>query len=172
MGKPHYFALAAMTIDGYIARYPGHDSNWTSEEDTRHLHEMEDKADVLLLARTSYEIAKKRLAKRKCIVLTSKVNGLEEKGNALYVNPEKTDLGKIVREKGYKKVCVLGGRGAYNYALKKGLLDEIYLTVEPIVFGEGIGMFSEKTETKRFSLVSVKKLNNKGSLLLRYKKKS
>lgn len=172
MEKPVYFAVAAVSLDGFIARYPGHRSDWTSREDKAHLHKMEAQADVLLLGRTSFEIAKKHLKKKNCLILTSTVNKpLRKEKFLVYINPKKTNLKKFIEKLGYKKVCVLGGRGAYNYCLKHGLLDEIFLTIESIAFGSGIGMFDKKISPRKFELVSIKKLNKKGTVLLHYKKK-
>jgi dihydrofolate reductase len=169
--KVNYYAVAAVSIDGFIARYPGHKSKWTSKEDYRHLQAMENKADVLLLGKTTYETAKKSLSRRNCIVLTSKVNGMKKVNERLvYINPKKASLESFVEETRYKNVCVLGGRGAYNYCLRKNLIDEIWLTIEPLLFGSGIGMFSAEIATRKMRLVSVKKLNKNGTLLLHYKK--
>ncbi|AJF59867.1 MAG: dihydrofolate reductase [Candidatus Diapherotrites archaeon] len=169
--KPYYFAVAAITIDGFIARFPGHKADWTSKEDKTHLHKMEAKADLLLLARKTYEIAEKELSGKNCLVLTTKVGGIERKGkNLVYINPKKKDVQEFVEEKGYKKICVLGGRAAYTYALEKGLIDDLFITVEPIVFGKGIPMFDKEVELKRFRLKSVKKLNKQGTVLLHYGK--
>ena len=170
--KPYYFAVVAVTIDGFIARFPGHKVNWTSKEDKIHLHKMEDRADVLLLARTSYEVAKKHLSKRNCLVITRKINTIEKKGELLtYINPQKTSIKKFIKKNGYKKICVLGGRGVYNYTLEHSLIDDIFLTIEPVVFGEGIGIFNKKVMLRRFNLISIKKLNKKGTILLHYRKK-
>ena len=169
--KPHYYAVAAVTLDGFIARYPGHKTDWTSKEDYAHLQAMEDKADVLLLGRTTYELAKKPLSRRNCIVMTGRVNGVKKaSGKLVYINPEKASIEKFVKENNYRMVCVLGGRGAYDYCMKKNLLDELWITIEPVLFGNGIGMVSEEIAMRRMNLVSVKKLNKKGSLLLHYKK--
>jgi len=173
MDKPLYYIVVACTIDGFIARFPGQIStDWTSEEDKKHLHKMEEEADVLLLASKSYELVKERLSEFNSIVLTRKVDGIKKENELLtYINPEKADVDAFVREKAYKKVCVLGGRVAYNFVLEKDLLNEIYLTIEPVVFGEGVGFFNKKVDEKRFELVSAEKLNEKGSLLLHYKRK-
>jgi len=171
--KPLYYAVAAITLDGYIARKPGQNSTqWTSKEDYSHLKKMEAHADILLLARTTFEFAKKGLSKYNCIVLTSKAKkGIEQKSDSvIYLNPSKKSLAEYIAEKGYKKICVLGGRGAYDYCLQHNTLDELYITIEPVLFGKGIGMFSREIKLKKFSLVSSKKLNKKGSLLLHYKK--
>ena len=171
--KPNYYAVAAISIDGFIARYPGESSRqWTSKEDYRHLQKMENRADVLLLGRTTYEVARKGLSKRNCIVLTGKVKGVKRIGEKLtFLNPENKNLEKFIEEKKYRKVCVLGGRGAYNYCLEKNLLDELWITIEPVLFGAGIGMFSKKVTLKKMKLVSAKKLNKKGTILLHYKNK-
>ncbi|MFH1390800.1 MAG: dihydrofolate reductase family protein [Candidatus Diapherotrites archaeon] len=173
MEKPLYYIVVATTIDGFIARTPGQIStDWTSKEDKEHLHKIEGEADVLLLASKSYGLAEERLKNFNSIVLTRKVEGIKEESKLLtYINTEKADLDGYVRKKGYKKVCVLGGRVAYNFVLEKDLLDEIYLTIEPVVFGEGIGFFNKEGPLKHFSLVSTKNLNDKGSLLLYYRKR-
>ena len=70
------------------------------------------------------------------------------------------------------------------------MLDELYLTIEPIVFGKGINLFSdgpipllskeglelapaltrgEVIKYQKFKLISAKKLNRQGSILLHYK---
>lgn len=169
-GKPFFFAVAAVTMDGFIARYSGHFSDWTTKEDKDHLHKMEAKADALFLGRKTFEIAKQKISKFNCIVLSSKAKGVERKGNAIFFNPKKNSLQKILKENGFEKICVLGGRGAYNYCLKNNLLDEIFLTIEPVLFGNGITMFDKSVKTRDFSLVSVKKLNKNGTILLHYKK--
>jgi dihydrofolate reductase len=77
---------------------------------------------------------------------------------------------KFITEHNYKKVCLLGGTQIYSYFLERNLIDEISLTIEPLVFGEGLPLFSCAIEPHRFALVSTKKLNNKGSLVLHYKR--
>lgn len=171
MIKTKFYAIAAATIDGFIARYSGHKTSWTSNEDKRQLHEKIIKADVLLLGHKTFEISKKWLSKRNCVVLSKKSNGIEQKNEFLtFINPAKTDLKKFFEKKRFKKACILGGQKTYSFFLEKNLLDEIFLTIEPIAFGKGITMFGKKVETKKFKLVSAKKLNKNGTILLQYRK--
>jgi dihydrofolate reductase len=77
--KQHmYIAVAAVTIDGKIARHPAHFSNWTSKEDKSFLHEFLDACDCIIVGRKTYELAKEPLSKRRCVVLTRRVKGIEE----------------------------------------------------------------------------------------------
>ena len=68
----------------------------------------------------------------------------------------------------YKPVAVLGGGAVYRFALESGLLDEIFITVEPFIFGRGKEMFVGGTRTVRMRLLSVRRLNRTGTLLLHY----
>lgn len=163
-------AIVAISIDGKIATHSKHFSNWTSTEDKDFLHSTLDKCDVIIVGNNTYKIARKPLSKRNCIVLTSSVNTTCKKSkNLVYCNPNNTKLLDLIST--YKLVAVLGGTQAYTYCLENNLLDELFVTIEPLVFGRGLNIFhSEKIKTIFFQLISIKKLNNSGSLLLHYKK--
>ncbi len=169
---PRYVALAAVTVDGKIAKNPQHFSNWTSPEDKVFLRRELSKSDVIIVGRNTYETAKKPLSKRNCIVLTSKVRTISvEAENLVLVNPKTVNLKTLIRKLGYVEVAVLGGAQTYQYCLDRGLLDEIYLTIEPLTFSSGINLFSsDKPKVRQWNLVSVKKLNHLGTILLHYRR--
>ena len=87
-----------------------------------------------------------------------------------YINPQKSDI-KLIRVLNYKTIAILGGAQTYSYCLKNNLLDGLYLTIEPLVFGKGINLIADDIQLdKKFKLIFSKKLNKQGSLLLYYKK--
>lgn len=160
-------AIAAITLDGKIALDEKHFSDWTSPEDKNFLHEMLDSSDVVVVGNNTYKTAREPLSKRNCIVLTRSVPASERKADKLlFLNTEGASLKGAL--KGYEKVVILGGAKTYSYCLEGGLLDELYLTIEPVVFGRGINLFSEIGSMKYFSLISMKQLNPRGTLLLHY----
>lgn len=163
-------AIVATTIDGKIALDAGHFSDWTSPEDKDFLHKMLDELDVIVVGNNTYKTAIEPLSKRNCIVFTSSVAISERKSGRLFlVNAQTADVRKILET--YKTVAILGGTQTYTYFLENNLLDEIYLTIEPLVFGRGLNLFeSTKDINTHFRLESTKKLNEKGSLLLHYVK--
>nr|AIA11375.1 RibD C-terminal domain protein [uncultured bacterium] len=178
MNKAKYIAIAAITLDGKIAKDKNHMSDWTSKEDKVFMRALLDKCGVIIVGNNTYKTAIKPLSKRNCLVLTKQVPspGLgrarerSNAGNPQYVNPNKTNLKKLITKLKYRKVAILGGAQTYAYCLKNNILDELYLTIEPLVFGKGINLFGDDSLNKNFKLISTKKLNNKGSLLLKYKK--
>lgn len=168
MKKSLFIAVAATTIDGKIAHNSHHFSNWTSKEDKVFLHAILDTCDVVVVGNSTYKMAKKPLSKRNCVVLTRSAKIPKPAPLLQYCNPKKYSLKKIISENQYKKVCVLGGTQIYSYCLENNLLDELYLTIEPITFGYGLPLFETKSQQK-WRLISTKKLNKQGSLLLHYK---
>lgn len=175
-----FIAVAAMTLDGKIAKNKDHlSTDWTSEEDKIFFRKFLAGCDVVLVGRNTYETAKEPLSKRNCIVLSRSVDQpTSESERLVFINTEKTDLKKYITNKGYHKIAILGGAQAYTYCLENNLLDELYLTIEPVVFGEGINLFSAPSlllkkkrgeVIKTFKLVFTKKLNEQGTILLHYK---
>jgi dihydrofolate reductase len=87
-----------------------------------------------------------------------------------FCNPENADLEEFLSRKAWRKICILGGSQVYSYFLEREQIDELYLTIEPKVFGKGISLFDTQVADRRYQLQSFKKLNQEGSLLLHYKK--
>jgi dihydrofolate reductase len=147
-------------------------SNWTSKEDKVFMRALLAKCDVVIVGNNTYKTAVKPLSKRNCIVFSRSANKLISKSaNLLYVNPGKVNIKRLIEKLGYSKVALLGGAQTYSYFLEHGLLDEIYLTIEPLAFGGGISLFAnKKIGNYKFKLISIKKLNKTGSVLLKYKK--
>ncbi len=161
-----------MTLDGKIATRAGEFTAWTSKEDKVQLHRELDNADVVLIGNTTYKTAKKPLSKRNCIVLTRHLpKSVRPNEELFYCNPRKTNLKTFIQKAGYRTVAILGGTQTYTYCLEHGMMDEISLTVEPVVFGRGLAMFeAKKAVLRHFRLASVKRLNRKGSMLFRFYK--
>ena len=169
--KTRYIAYTASSIDGRIAKSNRSGTDWTSKEDWDFFQKSLQKVDAVVVGRNTYEVAKSYLKRRAVvIVLTSEVNKPKMQAKKIFFNPEKYNLKKFLQSKNYKKVAILGGAKVYNFCLENKMLDELFMTIEPYVFTAGIPMFSGNVFKKyKFSLQSVKKLNKKGTLLLKYK---
>ena len=60
-----------------------------------------------------------------------------------------------------------GGSQTNTLFLEAGLVDEIWLTIEPVIFGSGIDLFTHALDLKA-KLVHYETLNDTGSVHLRY----
>ena len=162
------YAIAAITLDGKIALDANHFSDWTSPEDKKMMRDLLYTSDVVVVGNNTYKTAIEPLSKRNCIVLTTGVSTTEHHSDTLtYANPQSSDFVALLER--YENIAVLGGAKTYSYFLQNNLLDELYLTIEPVAFGRGINLFEhESGETAHFKLLSTEKLNDTGSMLLHY----
>lgn len=164
--KPRYIAFVAASVDGRISLSSKHPPQWTSKEDWNFFQKSLACIDAVVVGRNTYQSVAERLRKRNTFVLSSCPKALTRRGTVTFVNPAKVNLSKLLGS--YKSVAVVGGGTVYRFMLENKLLDEIFVTVEPLIFGRGKEMFIGGTRTARVKLLSVKRLNRTGTLLLHY----
>jgi len=164
--KTRYIALAASTIDGRISLDTNAMPDWTSPEDWNFFQSKLAGVDAVVAGMSTYAAAKEHIQKRVAYVLTSRVTEIKVEGTVTFVNPNVTDLGSLLS--GFKKVGIVGGADAYRTMFDLGLCDELYLTIEPVAFGRGRELMTETKMPVQFKLLSLKKLNPRGSIVLRY----
>lgn len=99
-------------------------------------------------------------------MLSSRPKTVSRRGSVSFVNPATVDLADLFT--GMRRVAVIGGARVYREMVDAGLLDELYLTVEPLLFGRGQALVSGGVPIQ-LHLLSSRRLNRRGSLLLRYR---
>lgn len=164
--RPRYIAFVAASVDGRISLSSKHPPEWTSKEDWEFFQKSLSRIDAVVVGRNTYKSVAERLRKRNTFVLSRRPKTIVRRGTVTFVNPAKVNLPKLLE--GYKSVAVLGGGTVYQFMLENRLLDEVFVTVEPLIFGRGKEMFMGGMRTARVTLLSVKRLNRTGTLLLHY----
>ena len=108
----------------------------------------------------------KPLPDRRTIVYApaeTKLEGVE--GVEITQEPPSTLMARLEKEK-YTELAVCGGATIYTMFMETKLVNTLYLTVEPVLFGKGIGLFTKEFDAT-LKLESVRKLNEQ-SILLEY----
>lgn len=154
------FLIAAITADGFIAKNAHHRASWTSKEDKKFFVERTKEAGVMVMGANTYETIGKPMPGRLTIVYSR---------DKTYPGTEMTSKApaELLREleaRGFKEVAICGGASIYTMFIKAGLVDTIYITIEPLLFGSGVTMFSEPIEAN-LKLISSKKLSDEVILL-------
>ncbi len=167
MAKPkiQINAIAAMTLDGRIAQNDHQHVDWSSREDKLFLRRFLKECDLLFVGRHTYETSAKVLKKYPCAVITK----AKKLPGRMVVQPSRKKVLALIKKTQAKKIAVIGGAQTYSFFLNNNLLDNFYLTIEPIAFGHGISLFAQINKLKRrFRLQSARRLNRQGTLLLHY----
>lgn len=140
------FIIAAVTIDGFIARDSQQIStSWTSAEDKKFFSQRTKAAGVVVLGRKTYETIGRPLPGRLNVIYTTDAAGVKEKPGQLQVTQLlPPNLIKQLEHAGHKEIAICGGPSIYTMFLKSGVVDTLYLTMEPILFGKGIKLFSDE----------------------------
>lgn len=168
--------IAVSSVNGKITK--GANPNiysWTSKEDSFFFFSLIEKNNLIVMGSRTYDVSRKviKLQKNKLrIVLTrnpKKYFDQTKKGMLEFTNENPAELIKKLVNRGYRKMLLVGGATINSLFLKQKLVNEIYLTLEPTLFGGGNNLIKEDNFDKHLKLVSIKRLNDQGTLQLKYK---
>lgn len=172
----HVFLIAAISIDGYIAKdLTTPSTTWTSQEDKLLFTELTQRAGVLVMGRKTFETFGRPLKNRKIIVLSSqaKPDTYAHISNEQleYRTAAPAEIITQLEEEGCAEVAICGGTQTYSSFLNAGLIETLYITVEPHFFGEGTPLWRATVLSHSISveLKNMRKLNDSGTLFFEYK---
>jgi len=157
--------IAAITVDGFIGYSSDHLANWTSSEDKKVFVKITKEAGVIVLGSKTFQTIGRALPDRRNIVYTRNPKSIAVEGVETTDESPKLLVKRLSME-GHNSVAICGGATIYSLFLSAGLVTDIYLTIEPVIFGNGLGLFTERFEQK-LKLVESKNLNE-DTLLLHY----
>ncbi len=144
MAAMHVFLIAALTADGYIARGVAEISTkWTSKSDAQFFTERTKQAGVCIMGSSTFDTINRPLPGRVSIVLSRTPEKYSQWGDQVRgVNMQLEELLTMLADEGYSEVAVCGGTSVYTQFMRAGLVERLYLTTEPVVFGTGLKLFN------------------------------
>jgi dihydrofolate reductase len=152
----------ASTLNGFIAK-TDYDSNWTSSEDLKKFSEISKKCGNVIFGHTTYEVLKKEnnfpLKDRLNIVMTHNPNLIFEDKNVIITNQSPRDILSLLENRGIQTAFIAGGGKTNLSFIKENLVDEIYLTIEPLILGRGIPLFAPSDFEINLQLLETAKLS-------------
>jgi dihydrofolate reductase len=167
--------VAVISVDGKLTRGEDpHIYEWTSPEDKEHFFNLVEKSRLIIMGRKTYEAARsviKLKPETLRVVVTHQPEALAAEavpGQLEFSSTEPEALVKDLTAKGYTDALLVGGSSLNAAFLKAGLVTELMVTVEPWIFGHGLSLVKQLSSQVDLSLVSATRLNEQGTLMLRY----
>jgi len=158
----------ATTVNGYISK-ENNETPWSEEEWLSFSKFVKDTKNIIV-GKNTYEIMIESNEFKKIgnpfTVIVSKKDFVHNSNFAIAKSPK--EALKILKEKHFAKALVAGGGMLNSSFMKEKLIDEIYLDVEPLVFGKGIKLFSDNNFEAKLELIKTKKLS-KNTIQLHYR---
>lgn len=166
-------AVVAISKNGYITNGGDPDvAKWTSKEDKVFFKNLLDQHSLYVIGKNTYEAVKPQPSPDKLrIILTKnpeKYNSEVVKGQLEFYNLTPQEF--VNKFSKYDTCLVLGGSQVYNDFLGAQVVNELYLTIEPMHFKSGIPFLMENRQLESLHLPEpeVQILNSAGTELRHY----
>lgn len=145
--------LAAISADGFIARSTNDRSfDWTSPEDKKFYVDTIKSADAVVISSRSFSVIKKFPRGLTFAVYTRKPNDFtNHRPDVIKAFPTQDSPQQLIQKlqkSGFKKIVIAGGSAIFNLFLKAGVVNQLFLTVEPILFGQGVNLLNQLVNIK------------------------
>jgi dihydrofolate reductase len=161
--------VAVVTIDGKLARNSAHFSDWSSREDKKLFVSLTKRAGVIIMGNNTYKTLPGPLPGRLHVVMSRDAAVMEDlPGVVEFTDAPPERVLADLEARGYMEVVLGGGSQVNALFLQHGLVDEISLTVEPVLFGTGIDLLEGVELDLRARLLEVERLNEGGTVRLLY----
>ena len=159
----------AISIDGFIAKEDG-DSDWVSEVDSKMFEKKIEEAGCIVVGRKTFEQYYGDLypvGGATNIVLTNDATQQDKNENVIFVSSSKEAL-RVAEQKRHDKVLLIGGGHINGAFIQDNLVDEVFLSVHPLIIGEGIKIFENFRKQVDLDFVGLKEMEE-GLVQLHYK---
>jgi dihydrofolate reductase len=139
----------ASSLDGYIAT-KDESLDWLFQvegEGDNGYSEFYDTVDTVLMGKKTYDWIMKHESgefpykNKECYVFTR--SSIEDTENVKFINGDLADFTNQLKSQNGKNIWMVGGGEVLQIFFKENLVDEIILTLAPVVIGNGIPLFNE-----------------------------
>jgi len=167
--------IAAQSLDGFITRHSEPGTAFTSPEDKAYFRRVLAGFGACLFGGETYRVSRDFIRDRlpgsalRVVMTRSPERYAAESiaGKLEFTNALPAALIAGLRARGFQRCAVLGGSHIHSLFFEAGLVDEVWLTVEPVLFGGGTPLLARPAAVG-LELQATEKLGA-NTLLLRYR---
>ena len=117
----------------------------------------------MIMGRKTFETIGRPLKDRLVVVMTRQAM-ISDKEGIEYTSKSPREVLIELASRGYEQAAICGGSEVYSLFLREGLVDELFLTVEPVLFGSGVPL-TTGFERLNLELIESRPLNAQAILL-------
>lgn len=168
--------IMAISLNGQIKRLDDPDQlSWISAEDQYQFYRKLRKQRLIVIGRKTYESVRHQIKLHPGqlrIVLTKHPKRYRQHtvpGQLEFICETARSLISRYTALGYQHMLVTGGAITAGNFLNSNMINELFVTVEPVLLQNGTGMVSGLTGLRNLQLKSAKKINPRGTMLLHYR---
>ncbi|MDH5463736.1 MAG: dihydrofolate reductase family protein [Nitrosopumilus sp.] len=144
----------ASSLDGYIARENGN-IDWLPENTPSGYDGFINSVDTVIMGKKTYNqvltFGDYPYKEKKSYVLTLSNNNLKDK-NVKFIHDAEKLVKDILSDTG-TNIWLIGGAQAISTFVNLGLVDEIILSIIPVILGKGIPLFADIEKEVKLELI-------------------
>lgn len=171
----HTVAIAVMSLDACLTRHDEDGTAFASPADQRFFRQALRTFDCAVMGGGGYRAAREPIVANLTsghlrVVLTRTPDRYAADARPGVLEFRSDDAAAVIRNlaaRGYARCALVGGARLLTSCARARLLDELWLTIEPVAFGEGRRLLLGAGEF-RFELISTELLGP-STVLLRYR---
>lgn len=162
------------TLDGKVTKWGSSDiRSWSSKNDQEHFDSIWAETRVIIMGRGSYDPDPVRPKPNHLFVVLTrtpeKYKDTQVPGQLEFTDKTPLEIVKRLEAEGEEKLLVVGGPNIATLFLKEQLIDELWITFEPKIFGRGGNFVIDENLDISLSLISTEKVNKQGTLINKYR---
>ena len=161
------------TLDGKITHGDdAHVKSWSSKEDEQYFKKVWDDSSLIVMGSSTFDAnPTKPNPAHHVIVMTRNPKNYKDYeviGQLEFTDKSPAQLVAHYEKKDLKQMLVAGGAHIATSFLKAKLIDEVWLTIEPKIFGTGGNFVIDEKLNVDLQLLNIEKVNERGTLITKY----
>jgi dihydrofolate reductase len=161
------------TLDGKVTKWGNPKvTDWSSQKDKEYFRKTWNDAELIVMGSNTFHAERLGPSHNHLLVIMtqnpSKYKQQEVLGELEFTNESPSLLVARFETEGYKKILVVGGPHIATSFFREQLVDELWLMIEPKIFGMGGNLVIEEKLDIDLRLISCDRINEKGTLITKY----
>lgn len=161
------------TLDGKVTKWGDPDVKlWTSHQDQDYYKKIWNESRLIVMGSKTFDAEKRKPSPdHRLVVMTSqpdKYKSAAVPGQLDFTSESPAEIAARFEKEGRKQMLVVGGPHVATSFLKEQLIDELWLTIEPKIFGVGSNFATEEKLDINLRLIHFEKVNEQGTLITKY----
>ncbi len=161
------------TLDGKVTKWGEPNVRlWSSHKDQDYYKKVWSESQLIVMGSNTFNADKLNPSASHQIIVMSrqpeKYKNLEIPGQIEFTNETPVELTSRFVNKGHQQMLVVGGPHVATSFLKEKLIDELWLTIEPKIFGVGNNFAMGEKLDINLRLIQSENVNDQGTLITKY----
>jgi dihydrofolate reductase len=161
------------SLDGKVTKWGEPNvRSWSSHQDQDYYKKVWNESRLIVMGSSTFNADTfKPSPGHQIIIMTNHLDrykSFEVPGQMEFTNETPVELNSRFTLRGHQQMLVVGGPHVATSFLKEQLIDELWLTIEPKIFGMGENFATDAKLDINLRLIQSEKVNDQGTLITKY----